>query len=67
MRRLLRVSVPVLVALAFLAVAGPAAAHVASPPPSPALQATDANAIIPVLSAAPAPPALPWYLPAALT
>ncbi|MGH7386541.1 MAG: hypothetical protein ACREKG_15285 [Candidatus Rokuibacteriota bacterium] len=66
MLRLRRVSVPVLVALALLALAGPAAAHVAAPPPAAALQATDANAIIPILSAAPAPPALPWYLAAGL-
>ncbi|MEX2220866.1 MAG: hypothetical protein WEG40_03635 [Candidatus Rokuibacteriota bacterium] len=63
---LLRVSVSVLLALAFLAIAGPAAAHVTAPPSSAALQAPDASAIIPVLSAAPSAPALPWYLPAAL-
>ena len=66
MPRLIRVSVPALPALlALLVIAGPAAAHV----PAPALAAvtletTQAAAII--LSAAPAPPALPWYLFAAL-
>ncbi|HEX9748133.1 MAG TPA: hypothetical protein VGB86_07020 [Methylomirabilota bacterium] len=58
-----------LLTLAILVIAGPAAAHVVSPPPSSSaavLPATEAPAIIPVLSAAPAPPALPWYLFAAL-
>jgi len=57
-----------LLTLAILVIAGPAAAHVVSPPPSSAavLPATEAPAIIPVLTAAPAPPVLPWYLPAAL-
>jgi hypothetical protein len=56
-----------LLTLVFLAIAGPAAAHVVSPPPAAAvLPATEAPAIIPVLTAAPAPPALPWYLFAVL-
>jgi hypothetical protein len=50
-----------------LAVAGPAAAH----GPVPVLSAATAEAapgpaIVPILSAAPAPPALPWHLAAAL-
>ena len=52
-----------LVTLAFLALAGPATAHVVSPT---VLPAPEAPTIIPVLTAAPAPPALPWYLPAGL-
>jgi hypothetical protein len=57
-----------LLALALLAIAGPAAAHVLSLAASPAvLPAPDAPATIPALSASPAPPTLlPWYLPAAL-
>ena len=68
MPRVHRVSLALLLTLAILVIAGPAAAHVVSPPPSSAavLPATEAPAIIPVLSATPAPPALPWYLFAAL-
>ncbi len=66
MPRLSRVSMLVLLALALVACAGPAAAHVVSPPPPATLAEVDADPIIPVLSGAPAPPALPWYLPAAL-
>jgi hypothetical protein len=62
-----RVSLGLLLVLAVLAIAGPAAAHA----PEPVLAAATpevalAPAIVPILSAAPAPPALPWYLPAAL-
>jgi hypothetical protein len=53
-----------LLTLAILALAGPAAAHIVSP--AVVLPTAEAPAIIPVLSAAPAPPALPWYLFAAL-
>src|SRR5712691_8319835 len=67
MLRLQRVSVSVLLALALLAIAGPAAAHVVSLAAAPAsLPAPDAVAGIPALTAAPAPPALLWYLPAVL-
>ena len=67
MLRLQRVSVSVLLALALLAIAGPAAAHMmSSAAPSAVLPAMEPPATIPVLSAAPAPPTLPWYLPAAL-
>jgi len=66
MPQLHRVSLAMLT-LALLALAGPAAAHVVSPTaPAVVLPAPEALAIIPVLTAAPAPPALPWYLPAAL-
>jgi hypothetical protein len=62
-----RVSLWVLLALALLAIAGPAAAHMMpSAAPSAVLPALEAPATIPVLSAAPASPTLPWYLPAAL-
>src|SRR5258706_14564455 len=62
-----RFPLALLLLLAVLAIAGPAAAH----PPAPVLsaatpEAAPAPAIVPILSAAPAPPALPWYLPAAL-
>ena len=71
MRRLPRVSLPVLLgALVLLSAAAPAGAHSAlsAVVPSdagapPRLDAVDA--IVPVLGAAPAPPLL-WYLPAAL-
>ena len=68
MPRLIRVSVPALLALlTLLVIAGPAAAHVPAPAlPAVTLETTQAAAIIPILSAAPAPPALPWYLFAAL-
>lgn len=56
-----------LLALAVLAMAGPAAAHAPGPVLAAATpEAALAPAIVPILSAAPAPPALPWYLPAAL-
>lgn len=67
MLRVPRVSVTVLLALALLTIAGPAAAHLMpSAAPSAVLPAMEPPATIPVLSAAPAPPSLPWYLPAAL-
>jgi fumarate reductase subunit D len=67
MPRVHRVSLALLLTLAILAIAGPAAAHIASPAPSAVVLPTaEAPAIIPVLSAAPAPPARPWYLFAAL-
>ena len=63
MPRLTRVFLPALLAL--LAVAGPAVAHVAGPPTPPAAVAVvEADALVPILSAAPAPPAVQWYLPA---
>jgi hypothetical protein len=56
-----------LLTLAILAIAGPATAHSVSPAPSAVVLPTaEAPAVIPVLSAAPTPPALPWYLAAAL-
>jgi fumarate reductase subunit D len=55
-------SLALLLTLASLAIAGPAAAHVVSP----VLPAAEAAAIVPALTAAPAAPARPWYLPAAL-
>ena len=62
-----RVSLGLLLALAVLAIAGPAAAHAPEPVLAAATpEAALAPAIVPILSAAPAPPALPWYLPAAL-
>jgi fumarate reductase subunit D len=64
MPRVHRVSLALLLTLAILAIAGPAAAHIVSP--AVVLPTAEAPAIIPVLSAAPAPPALPWYLFAAL-
>jgi hypothetical protein len=63
MLRAHRVSWALLLTLVILAIAGPAAAHVVSPA---VLSTTEAPAAIPVLSAAPAPPAVPWYLPAVL-
>jgi hypothetical protein len=67
MLRTHRVSLALLLALALLAIAGPAAAHMMpSAAPSAVLPAMEALATIPVLSAAPAPPTLPWYLSAAL-
>lgn len=65
MRRLTRVSVPVLVTLALLAIASPVAAHV-STPPAISFPAADTSVIVPILSAAPTPPTPAWYLPAAL-
>lgn len=60
-----RGSLALLLVLAVLAIAGPAAAH------APALatvtpDAAPVSAIVPILSAAPTASALPWYLPAAL-
>jgi hypothetical protein len=52
-----RVFLSLLLALALLVLAGPATAHLVAP---------EAPAIIPGLSAAPAPPAPPWYLLGAL-
>ena len=68
MLRIDRASLALLLTLALLAIAGPAVAHVASPaaPVTAALPVVEAPAPIPTLTAAPAPPALPWYLPAAL-
>ena len=63
MPRVHRVSLALLLMLAILAIAGPAAAHIVSPA---VLPTAEAPAIILVLSAAPAPPTLPWYLFAAL-
>jgi hypothetical protein len=59
-------SVPTLLVLALLAIAGPAAGHVAAPAPPPPLEASQTAPTILTLSAAPAGPALPWYLPAVL-
>ncbi len=65
--RLRRVCVSLLLALALLAIAGPAAAHVVFPAAAPAiLPAPDAPAAFPALTAALAPPSLAWYLPAVL-
>jgi hypothetical protein len=62
-----RASLALLLTLAILAIAGPAAAHVVSPAaPAAVLPMTEAPATIPALTAAPSPPGLPWYLPAAL-
>jgi hypothetical protein len=67
MLRAHRVSLALLLTLAILGLAGPAAAHVASPAPSAVvLPPTETPALIPVLSATPTPPVMPWYLPAAL-
>jgi hypothetical protein len=63
MLRVHRVSLALLLTLVILAIAGPAAAHVVSPA---VVSTTEAPAATPVLSAAPTPPALPWYLPAVL-
>jgi hypothetical protein len=61
------VSLSLLLTLAILVIAGPAAAHVVSPaPPAAVLPTTEAPAVLPVLSAAPTPPALPGYLSATL-
>lgn len=62
-----RVTLSLLLALALLAIAGPAAAHVATPPaPAAILATTDAPTVVPVLSATPVPPGLPGHLLAAL-
>lgn len=58
-----RLSLALLLTLAIMAIAGPAAAHVVAPAPAAAvLPAAETPAIAPVLSAAPTPSALPWYL-----
>jgi hypothetical protein len=54
-----------LLALTVLVIAGPAAAHVTTTA-APAVVLPEVPATIPALTAAPIPPALPWYLPAAL-
>jgi len=62
-----RLSLALLLTLAILVIAGPAAAHVVAPAPAAAvLPATETPAIVPVLSAAPTPSALPWHLAIAL-
>lgn len=67
MLKLQHVSVPLLLALTLLAIADPAGAHVLAPSPlTAAVETPQAPAIVPVLSAAPAPPPVPWYLPVAL-
>jgi hypothetical protein len=67
MLRFRRVLLSLLPALALLAIAGPASAHVSAPtPPATTFEAPEAPATIPTLSAAPTPPALPWYVPAAV-
>jgi len=67
MLRFPRVTLPLLLALAILVTAGLASAHVPAPTPAAtAFEVPEAPAIIPVLSAAPTPPALPWPLFAAL-
>jgi hypothetical protein len=54
-----------LLALTVLAIAGPAAAHVPAPVLSAAIiEAAPAPAIVPILSAPPVAPQLPWYRPA---
>lgn len=60
-------TLPLLLALAILATAGLASAHVPAPTPAAtAFEEAEPPAIVPVLSAAPAPPSLPWHLFAAL-
>jgi fumarate reductase subunit D len=69
MLRLSRVCLPVLLAaLALLSAAAPAAAHpgLAAPVPPGAGAPARIEPIVPVLTAASATPALPWYLPIAL-
>jgi len=68
MQRRPRVFVPVvLTALVLLATAEPAAAHSPNLSASSLAGAPDAiDTIVPVLTAAPALPALPWYLPVVL-
>jgi hypothetical protein len=67
MLRFLRVTLPLLLALAILATAGLASAHIPAPTPAAmAFEEPETPAAIPALSAAPAAPALPWYLFAAL-
>jgi len=62
-----RGSLALLLALAVLAIAGPALAHVPAPAPSAAIiEAAPAPAIVPILGAIPVAPALPWYLVAGL-
>jgi hypothetical protein len=67
MLRIDRISLALLLTLALLAIAGPAAAHVASPAASaPIVPAPEPSPPIPTLTAASAAPTLSWYLPAAL-
>jgi len=67
MREIPRVTLSLLLALALLAIAGPATGHVTTPAaPAAVLATTDAPVVVPVLSAASVPPGLPWHLPAAL-
>ncbi len=62
-----RVWVSLLLALALVALAGPAAAHVSeSAPAAAAVEMAPADAVVPAWSAAPTSPGLSWYLPAAL-
>lgn len=67
MSRMLRLLPLSVLTLARLALAGPAAAHVpAVTPPPVTLEIPQVAETVPSLSAAPAGPVLPWYLPAAL-
>jgi hypothetical protein len=67
MLRIHRISLALLLSVALLAIAGPAAAHVASPAAAaPIVPTPEPPALIPTLTAAPAAPTLSWYLPAAL-
>ncbi len=67
MSRLLRVSVPMLVmALALLAIAGPAAAHLGYSGDAPPRTPSPVDTVVPRVSAAPGPPAPSWSLPAVL-
>jgi len=60
-------SLSLLLALTVLVLAGPAAAHVATPAvPAVVLPATEVPATMPALTTVATPPAPPWYLPAAL-
>jgi fumarate reductase subunit D len=63
-----RISLALLLTLALLAIAGPAAAHAPTPAASVTaiLPVAEAPEPIPILTAAPAAPTLSWYLPAAL-
>jgi hypothetical protein len=67
MTQIPRVTLSLLLALALLAIAGPATGHVTTPAaPAAVLATTDALLVVPVLSAASVPPGLPWHLPAAV-
>jgi hypothetical protein len=64
---LIRIVVPAVLTL--LALVGPAVAHVAGTTltfPGAVLAPAEPDATVQFFSAAPAPPTLPWYLPAAL-